>query len=432
MGDQIWQDEQEADGRVERVAALDIAKASAVVCLRVPGTGARRVARIEKVAAVTSAINELGDLLVCQGIELVVMEATGDYWRPFFYLLESRGLRVWLVNARDVKNVPGRAKTDRLDAVWLAKLAERGMLRPSFIPPAPVRELQDLTRLREVLVGERTRYRNRVEKVLEDALIKLSLEASDLFGVSGRAMLEALIAGQRSPAVIADLARGTLRNKIPALRKTLEGRFTEHHAYQLRLLLENNDRLDAQIAELDATIERRIRDLEAAGPRPPAGPGVLERLDEIPGVGRACAQAIVAEIGLDMSAFPTPGHLASWAKLTPRAIQSGSKNTHGPTGKGNRWLKAPLGQAANSAKRGQTFLGARYRRLIKHMPKKKAQTAIARNILEIAWHLINDPALRFHDLGPDWHERHLNQARATRNHQRALENLGYTVTLTRA
>nr|WP_051452231.1 IS110 family transposase [Actinospica robiniae] len=210
MGDQmmVWRDEQEADGRVERVAALDIAKASAVVCLRVPGAGARRVQRTWKVAALTSAINELGDLLVCQGVELVVMEATGDYWRPFFYLLESRGLRVWLVNARDVKNVPGRAKTDRLDAVWLAKLAERGMLRASFIPPRPVRELQDLTRLREVLVGERTRYRNRVEKVLEDALIKLSLEASDLFGVSGRAMLDALVSGQRSPAVIADLARG--------------------------------------------------------------------------------------------------------------------------------------------------------------------------------------------------------------------------------
>lgn len=425
--------EQEPE-QVARVAAIDIAKASAMVCTRLPKEAApagRRVQRVWPVGATTNAIEELADHLICRQVELVVMEATCDYWRPFFYLLEARGLRVWLVNARDVKNVPGRPKTDRLDAIWLAKLAERGMLRASFVPPEPVRQLRDLTRLRTVLTEDRTRYRSRIEKVLEDAQIKVSSVVSDLFGVSGRAFLAALVAGERSPAALAELARGRLRGKQAALTEALTGRFLDHHAFLIGMLLEDHDRLTAQIDQLTSRIEAAI---SAIDPNPPPGdglsgrPGVLARLAEIPGVGPGTAAVIIAEIGLDMSVFPTAGHLASWAKLTPRTIQSGARSTHGPTGKGDRWLKGHLSQAAVAASRTPTFLGARYRRIAKHAPKKKAVVAVSRNILEIAWHLISDPEARFNDLGPDWHERHLDQARRTRQRIRELERLGYTVT----
>jgi transposase len=426
--------------RVQRVAAIDVGKAQAVVCTRVPAEARpeRRVQRTFAVGSTTGAIMELADHLVCQGAQLVVMESTSDYWRPYFYLLEARGLRCWLVNARDVKNVPGRPKTDKLDAIWLAKLAERGMLRPSFVPPEPIRALRDLTRLRSALVAERTRHRNQVEKVLEDACIKLSNKkegASDLFGASGRAMLEALAAGQRDPRALAELARGRMRAKIPKLVEVLTGRFTDHHGYLVSTLLELHDQVDAKIIELDGRIAAAIADLDPTGAPDPDHPDRMplnQRLQEIPGVGPACAQAIIAEIGLDMSVFPTPGHLASWAKLTPRTIQSGAKNTHGPAGKGNGWLKGPLGQAANNASGTKTFLGARYRRIVKHAPAKKAIVAVARNILEIAWVLINDPDTRYHDLGPDWHERHINRTRKTRQHVRELEHLGYTVTLAQA
>jgi transposase len=428
--------EQERE-QVERVAALDIAKSSAMVCTRLPKDGApgRRVQRVFPVGATTTVVAELGDHLVAQGVELVVMEATSDYWRPFFYQLEARGLTCWLVNARDVKNVPGRPKTDKLDAVWLAKLAERGMLRASFVPPKPIRQLRDLTRLRTTLVEERSRHRSRIEKILEDACIKISGKqdgVTDLFGVSGRAMFDALIAGQREPKALAQLARGRMRAKIPALELGLAGQFEAHHAYLIQTLLELHDHLTAQITDLDARVEAAIAALE---PPPPPGTGgtgrmaLLDRLDEVPGVGRETAQVIIAEIGTDMSVFPSAGHLASWAKLTPRTIQSGAKATHGPTGRGNRWLKGHLAQAAVGAGKTKTFLGARYKRIIKHAPKKKAVVALSRNILEIAWVLINDPDARYSDLGPDWHERHLDQARKTRRHVRELERLGYAVTL---
>jgi transposase len=425
---------------VTRVAAIDIAKASGMVCTRLPSeSGAvRRVQRTWAVAATTGDIIALGDHLVCQSVELVVLEATGVYWRSWFYLLQDRGLTVWLVNPRDVKNVPGRPKTDKLDAIWLAKLAERGMLRASFVPPAPVRELRDLTRLRRTLTEDRTRFRQRVADVLQDACLKIADREeglTDLFGVSGRAMLSALAAGQRDPRVLAALAHPRLKGKRAYLEKALSGRFTDHHGRQISRLLGLHDRLDAEIAELNTEIEAAIAALDPAPSPDDDHPGrmpLLDRLDEIPGVSREIAADILGETGFDMSCFPTGGHLASWAKLTPRTIQSGAKNTHGPTGKGNRWIKGPLGQAATAAGRTETFLGARYRRIIKHAPKKKAQVAVARNILEICWVLIGDPDARFTDLGPDWHTRHLDAARKTRQHVRELEHLGYTVTLTQA
>jgi len=430
---------------VARVAAIDVAKATGMVCTRVPreNTPGKRVTRVWQVSATTNAILGLADHLVGAGIERVVVESTSDYWRPFFYLLEARGLRVWLVNACDVKNVPGRPKTDKLDAIWLAKLNERGMLRPSFVPPLEIRHLRDYTRLRLDLTTERSRHVQRLEKLLEDALIKVSSVATDIMGVSGRAMIEALIAGQRDPLVLADLAKGRLRVKHAALVQALTGQFSDHHGELARILLDQIDALTAQIDHLTTRIDQMIAAIPAAqgvdtdgttGPHAGTGPdaGVLPaiaRLDEIPGIGARAAQIIIAEIGLDMSVFPTPGHLASWAKLCPRANQSGAKNRSGKTGKGNPYLKGVLGEVAAAAAKTNTFLGQRYRRLVKRRGKLKALVAVARSILVIIWHLLSDPTSRFHDLGPDFYDNRLGPERTKRNHIRQLEALGYKVTL---
>ncbi|MFE7635595.1 IS110 family transposase [Kitasatospora sp. NPDC057518] len=434
--------EEQADGAVARVAAIDIAKASGVVCMRLPHEDreGRRVQQVWTVASTTNAVLELGDRLLCQGVQRVVMEATGNYWKPFFYLLEARGLECWLVNAREVKNVPGRPKTDKLDAVWLAKLAERGMVRASFVPPKPVRQLRDLTRTRTAFTQDRTRHKHRVEKALEDAQIKLSSVVSDLFGVSGRAMLDALVAGERNPRALAELARGSLVNKRELLVEALTGQFEEHHSRLLRILLETVDHFTRQISELDRHITMLLNEL--AGPAAAAehddapttavgrpGPELVERLDAVPGVGATTAHIILAEIGLDMNRFPSPEHLVSWAKLCPRSIQSGTKNTTGPAGRGNPWLKGALGEAANAAARTDSFLGSRYRRIVKRRGHAKALVAVARSILVIAWHLINDPDARYQDLGADWHQRHLNSARRTRDLVRQLQALGHQVTL---
>lgn len=381
--------------QVTRVAAIDVGKKFAMVCTRLPAetNPARRVQRTVRVEADTRAILELGDHLVCQQVELVVMEATGVYWQSWFMLLEERGLRVWLVNPRDVKNVPGRPKTDKLDAIWLAELAERGMLRPSFVPPKPVQELRELTRLRAVIVAERAGHRQRALDVLQDACLKIDDKddgVTDMFGVCGRAMMDALIAGERNPAILADLARGVMRRKIPHLEKALTGRFNNHHAAMLQRILAIHDVLQGQIADLENAITALIADIDPTGVPDPDHPEripLADRLDEIPGIGPDIAAVIIAS------------HLASWAKLTSRTIQSGAKNTHGPTGKGNPWLKAALGQAAVTAGRTDTFLGARHRRLIKRIPTKKALVATSRNILEIAWVLICDPDARYTDLG---------------------------------
>jgi transposase len=443
---------------VERVAAIDVAKASGMVCTRVPHQTipGKRITRVWEVAATTNAIITLADQLTRQGIERVVVESTSDYWRGFVYLLEARGLRVWLVNARDVKQVPGRPKTDKLDAVWLAKLNERGMLRPSFIPPAEIRQLRDYTRLRSDLTQERSRHVQRLEKLLEDALIKLSTVATDIVGASGRAMLEALIVGQRDPKVLAELAKGRLRGKRAALVQALTGRFDDHHAELARLLLDHIDALTTQTDHLTARIEDLIAAVPAAQPpqdqsglshgrggggttdqgaRTQAAPVLLptpDRLDEVPGIGSKAAQVIIAEIGLDMGQFPTPAHLVSWAKLSPRTIQSGAKHRAGRTGKGNPYLKGVLGEAAAAAAKTNTFLGERYRRLVKRRGKLKALVAVARSILVIVWHLLADPTARFHDLGADFYTNRTDTGRKTRNHIRQLQALGFTVTLTPA
>jgi transposase len=426
-------------GVVARVAAIDVAKASGKVCTRLPHASAagRRVTKVWDVSATTSAIMDLADGLAVHGIERIVVESTSDYWRPFVYLLEARGLRVWLVNAHDVKNVPGRPKTDKLDAVWLAKLNERGMLRPSFIPPVEIRQLRDYTRLRVDLTQDRTRCKQRVEKLLEDSLIKLSTVAKDIFGKSGRAMLDALISGERDPGTLADLALGKLRPKRAALREALTGRFDEHHAELLDMLLVQVDALTARIDTLTSRIEQLIDDIPAAAPPPDSGPGdsktaplsAVARLDEITGIGAVAAQTIIAEIGLNMTQFSTPGHLVSWSKLSPRTIQSGARSRSGKTGKGNPYLKRVLVDAAASVTRTETFLGERYRRLVKRLGKMKALVAVARSILVIVWHLLADPTARFRDLGSEFYARSVNTERRTRNLVHQLEVLGHTVTL---
>jgi len=407
---------------IVRVAALDIAKASLVCCSRVPGpagTG-KRSQEVMSYPTMTRSLQVLADRLMDLRVSRVVMEATSDYWKPVFYLLEAYGFEVWLVNAKDVKHLPGRPKTDRLDAVWLCKIAERQMIRPSFVPPPPIRKLRDLTRYRAALISDCTGEKNRVEKLLEDAQIKLSVVASDIFGVSGRDMMAQLIAGQRDPKVLAQLARTQLRVKISQLEEAFVGRFSDHHAFLLTRMLARVDTINADIADLDSRIEAEIAPFASA----------VARLDEIPGVGTRVAQVIIAEIGLDMTRFPTPGHLTSWARFAPSVKESaGRKKGKGTTGHGDAYLAGALGQAAVSAAKTNTFLGERYRRIARRRGKQKAIVAIGRSILVIVWHLMSDPDARFHDLGPDFYDNRLGPERSKRNHIRHLEALGYKVTL---
>ena len=440
--------DEEYEQLIERVCAIDVAKESGKVCTRLPrpGGAVRRVSRVWDVPATTRAVAELAEQLVGFGIEKVTVESTSDYWRIWFYLLEAAGLEVQLVNARDVKNVPGRPKTDKLDAVWLAKLTEKGLLRPSFVPPGEIRVLRDYTRTRTDLTRERTRHWQRLEKLLEDALIKVSSVASKMDTLSTRDMFEALIRGERDPRVLAGLARGKMKAKHGALVEALTGRFDDHHGELARILLDQIDGLDRQIDHLTARIEQLIAAIPAATPptRPadhddpgpgtparsvPGQLGAVDRLVEIPGIRARGAEIILAEVGLDMTRFPTAGHLASWSKLCPRTIQSGATHRGGKTGKGNPYLKGLLGEAAAAAAKTDTFLGERYRRIVKRRGKLKALVAVARSILVIVWHLLADPTARFHDLGPDYHTTRVNTHHKIANLVRQLEALGHTVTL---
>jgi transposase len=416
MAMQVQADEPEI---IERVAALDIGKAEVVCCARVPGPRGQRMQEVRTVRTMTAALLGLADWLATLGVTRVVMEATSDYWRPPFYLLEDR-FQTWLVNAKDVKHLPGRPKTDRLDAVWLCKVAERQMLRPSFVPPPAIRQLRDLTRYRVDLIAERTAEKQRVEKLLEDALIKLSVVVSDPFGVSGRAMMTALVAGERDPAVLAGLARGTLRSKTGRLTEALTGRFTDHHAFLLDRMLHRIDAITADVATVQDRIDAQIAPFARA----------VARLDAIPGVGVTAAQAILAEVGLDMSRFPTSAHLASWARFAPGVSESaGRKKGNAGTGHGNRYLARVLGEAAVGAARTDTFLGERYRRIARRRGKNRAIVAVGRSILVIVWALLSDDDIEFVDLGPNYYDSRTNPERRVRQHVRELQALGYSVTL---
>jgi transposase len=415
-------DSEDTEEIIERVAGLDIGKAELVACIRVPNPDrpGRRAQEITTYSTMTRSLLGLADRLGELGVTRVVMEATSDYWKPVFYILEAKGLDPWLVNAKDVKHLPGRPKTDKLDAVWLAKVAERQMIRPSFVPPPEIRLLRDLTRYRADLVNSRTAEKNRVEKLLEDAQIKLSVVASDIFGVSGREMMAALLAGQRDPKPLAQLARSRMRAKIPLLEEAFVGNFTDHHAFLLRTMLARIDEASADIAAVETRVEEVIAPFAHA----------VEQLDEITGVGLTAAHVVIAEIGIDMTRFPTAAHLCSWARFAPGVTESAGKNKgRGTTGHGNPYLARVLGEAAVAAGKTDTFLGERYRRIARRRGKKKAIVAVGRSILVIIFHLLSDPKARYHDLGSDFYDNRIGPDRKKRNHVRQLESLGFKVTL---
>jgi len=407
---------------IERIAAVDVGKAELACCVRVPDERRprRRLQEVEVYPTMTRSLLRLADRLRCLGVTRVVMEATSDYWKPVFYVLEAAGFETWLVNAKDVKHLPGRPKTDKLDCIWLCKVAERQMIRPSFVPPPPIRRLRDMTRYRIDLVTTRTAEKQRAEKLLEDACIKLSVVASDIFGVSARAMMASLIAGERDPKVLAQLARTAMRRKISALEEAFTGHFTDHHAFLLAKMLARVDALDGDIAELDAVIEQMIAPFASAA----------ERLDEVTGIGLVAVAVIIAEIGTDMTRFPTSGHLVSWAKYAPGVKESaGKKKGAGTTGHGNPYLARVLGEAAIATSRTDTFLGERFRRIARRRGSKKAIVAVGRSILVIIWHLLSDPTVRYADLGPGFYDARISHSRKTHNHVRQLEALGYKVSL---
>jgi transposase len=401
---------------VERPAALDVHKAQVTACVRGPDGHGGRFEAVETFATTVSGLLVLADWLEAQGVEQVAMEASGVYWKPIWAVLEDR-FACMLVNAREVKQVPGR-KTDVADAQWLCRLAEAGLLRPNLVPPRPVRALRNLTRYRKTQIQDRQREANRLHKVLEDTGIKLDCVATDILGKSGRAMLDALVAGTTDPAVLAELAQGRLRRKIPALREALEGRFDAQHALIVGQLLAHLDFLDESIARLSEAIEEQIRPFEAA----------VELLCTIPGVQRRTAETVIAETGGDMTAFPSARHLASWAGVCPGNDQSAGKRRSGTTRKGSKWLRGALTEAAISAARTRdSYLSAQYRRLRARRGHSKALTAVAHSILTAAWHMLRNGET-YNDPGADYFARR-DPERLARRLVAQLERLGHTVVL---
>jgi transposase len=407
------------DLMVERCAGVDIGKNEVVACVRTPGpNGKGRRKQTRTFSSFTSQLEAMADWFASEGVTEVVMEATGSYWKAPWYVLGERGFDLKLVNAHHVKILPGR-KSDVADAEWLAELLEHGLLRSSFVPPAEIRQLRDLTRYRKRLIQEHTSECQRIQKTLEDAGIKLDSVASDVLGVSGRLMLEALVAGERDPAVLAELAKSQLRKKIPELREALRGRFGDHHALLVRLCLDHAKYLEAAIAELDAQVDRVMVPFVEA----------RDHLDTITGVGKRAAECIIAEIGADMTRFPTAGHLASWAGMAPGNNITGGKRQSGKTTKGNVWLADILNQCAWSAARSRnTYLSAQYWRLARRIGKKKAAVAVGHSILVICWHLLSNNA-DYDDLGGDYFARRGNTDRHQDRLVQQLQDLGYQVTL---
>ena len=432
----------------ERVAAVDVAKASGVVCMRTPDPArpGRYANQIwDNVPATRARITELGQELLRHQVQMVTLESTSDYWRIWYYVLESTGLAVQLVSASQAKNLKGRPKTDKLDAMWLARLTQLGLLRPSFVPPAAIRAVRDFTRARTDLVRERTRCLQRLEKLLEDAMVKITSVASDgMKAQSSVAMVAALIAGERDPRKLAGLARGRLRAKRDALAEALDGMFDSHHGVIAQALLDQVAFLDQRIAQMEAGAIAALAQVPESwgvdatgdtGPHTGTSPDspVLAaacRLAEIPGISVWLAIVIIAEIGLNMTLFPTPAHLVSWTGLCRSAAQSGTRHGHGKQKKGNSYARAAAGQAAIGARGTATFLGERYARIARRRGGAIAQVAVARSIMIIVWHLLSDPAARYRDLGPDWHATHVNRDKKIRNHIRGLQALGLTITIT--
>jgi transposase len=404
---------------VPRCAGIDIGKKEVVVAVHTPGPDGGRQKRLRTYGTMTRQLLLLRDWLAGQGVTRVAMEATGVYWRPVFYLLEDVIDECWLVNPQQVKQRRRGRKTDVTDAEWICQMAEHGLVAPSLVPPPPIRTLRQLTRRRAVLLADRTREKNRLHALLEDAGIKLGVVVSDVFGVSGRRILAALIAGERDPHVLVDLAVGTLTHKTSALIEALTGRFDDHHALLAGQILAHVDYIDAAVDQLDRHIDEQIAPFRH----------LIELLITLPGVAHRTAQVIIAETGGDMTVFPTAGQLAAWAGLCP-GIHA-SAGTHHPTGapKANKWLRRALGEAATATARTHTHLGARYRRLAARRGANRAKLAVGHSILTATWHMITTDSPH-HDLGEDHYTHHINPDRRRRHLTTQLEQLGYTVTLT--
>lgn len=399
-----------------RVAGVDVHEAFVVVCRRLVRPDGQVDKVVRRYSTMTRELLALGDWLAESGVTHVAMESTGVFWKPIWNLLEDR-VTIVLVNARHVKQVPGR-KRDVSDAEWIAQLLQHGLLRASFVPPEPIRELRDLTRHRTTLLQERTRVVNRIHKVLEDANLKLSAVATDIMGVSGRAMLRAIVAGDTDPRQLAELAQRRLRAKLPELVEALTGRVRPHHRLMLTTLLDQVTFLEQHIADYDGHIAR------AVAPFVPA----LTRLQTIPGVKGRTAENLLAEIGPDMSMFPSDRHLASWAALCPGHDETGGKQRSGTTRKGNRWLRGVITQAAWAAARTNgTYAQGQFRRLAPRRGKKRAIVAVAHSLLIAVYHVLRDD-VPYHDLGAD-HFNRLAPHALTRSLVKRLQRLGYDVTL---
>ena|SRR5680860_347409 len=399
----------------DRVAGLDVHRDSVTACVRTPGKRAGSTIEKERFTTTTAGLGLLAGWLADRDVDLVAMEATGVYWKPVYYALEH-DFEVWLCNAQHVKNVPGR-KTDLTDAEWLADVAAHGMVRPSFVPPPPIRELRDLTRYRKKQVDARASEVQRLEKVLQDAGIKLTSVASKVLTQSGRAMVEALISGERDGASLADLAMGKMRPKIPALTQALNGHFGAHHAVLARRILDHLDFLDASIATINDQVATRTEPFEA----------LIEALMKVPGLHRLTIETVIAETGADMSRFPSAGHLASWAGLCPGNHESAGKRRRVATPPGNQWLRRALIEAAHAAARTKgSYFGAEYRRIARRRGPNKAVVAVAHSLLDVIWHIMSTGEI-FNDLGADYFERRRDPQREARRLLNQLEQLGYTV-----
>ena len=396
---------------------LDVHKDTVVACVRRTLPSGRVDNQVRTFGTTTAGLLELGDWLVEQKATIAAMESTGVYWKPVWNLLEGR-VELMLVNASEVKQVPGR-KTDVKDCQWIAQLLSCGLLKPSFVPPVAQRELRDLTRTRTSLLQDKARIANRLQKTLEDANIKLGSVASDVLGVSGREMIRALIDGKLPPQQMAELARRQLRSKIPQLTDALSGRVSEHHRFMLKFQLDHIEQFEQQIAALDRRIQEVMSPLEQTG---------MKLLDEIPGIDCRAAQNILAEIGTDMSRFPSADHLASWAGMSPGNNQSAGKRRSGRMNDGNRWLKATLNQCAWAASRKKdSYFAAQHRRIASRRGVKRATMAVAHSQLCVCFELLKH-GQAYHDLGRDYFER-TDEQRIRRNLVKRLERLGYAVTL---
>lgn len=401
---------------IPRCAGMDVHQATVVITVRLPDEAGGRRSITETFGTMTPDLLGLRDWLHAVGVTHVAMESTGVYWKPVYYVLED-AFTLLLINMHELKRVPGR-KTDVKDSEWLAQLLECGLLKASFVPPPPIRELRDLTRYRVQQVRDLAQETNRLHKVLEDAGVKLSTVASDVMGVSGRAMLAALMTGTTDPAVLADLARGRLRSKLPALQRALQGRFRQHHAFLLRQILSKIDFLEETITQLMEEIDARVRPFAA----------MLEALDTIPGIDRIAAISIVAETGGDMTRFPSAGHLCSWGAMCPGQNESAGKRRSGKTRKGNVYLRRTLIQAALSATRKRDCaLQTRYHRVKRQRGHKRAVIAVGHQILEIAYFVMRD-GVTYHELGADYFARR-DRERTMRRSIKQLEALGYRVTI---